>query len=117
MPMPKLARERLRLDQIPHFGRASWMRSNLGYGWRGASPQSQSSTAISFLGRVQRGDNPDRISRQIDSKSFEVAKRAITQCRLMRSAKHDAGRLIGFESLLPTLRAEAPAIARFQPGE
>src|SRR5215472_15638515 len=81
------------------------------------SPRARRLLASSAETKVQRRGKHDRASRRIDSKSFEIAQRAITQCRLMRSAKHDAGRLIGFESLLPTLRAEAPAIARFQPGE
>jgi hypothetical protein len=59
----------------------------------------------------------ERHSRQIDRKSLEIAQCAISQCRLMRRAKYDARRVIGLERLLPTLRAETPAIAGFQSGK
>lgn len=35
----------------------------------------------------------------------------------MRGAKHDARRVIGFERLLPALRAKTPAIAGFESGK
>jgi len=35
----------------------------------------------------------------------------------MRGAQDDARRVMGFKRLLPALRAQAPAVAGFQPGE
>lgn len=46
MRTQKTARERLRLKQNPHFGKASWMRSNAGYDCSSASPHCQSLSAI-----------------------------------------------------------------------
>jgi len=81
------------------------------------SPRARRRLASSAETKVQRRGKHDRASRQIDSKSFEIAQRAITQCRFVRRAKYDTGRVVGFECLLPALRAETPAIARFQPGK
>src|ERR1051325_1481298 len=49
--------------------------------------------------------------------TFKISQSAIVQRALMGGAKHHPRRMARFKSLLPTRRAQAPAVARLQSGK